>query len=484
MNGRRRATRRRKQSLTSWSDPEKLGIVTVVVSMCSAGGACLAGLGVGWCIGIPVAVFCVLGVVTHLIHLRRVTAAMERLIAAGEFKLARRLGERAGKHLAKEARFQALMGLAEKGEEGPEVPTEPVVPAAPAGEEPALPAEAPPEAPRSTEPVEEPVPELPPGPAERVISPLAGVVIALLVPALVPALGSLAAPALLVLSLILLSRKSRRAWDARIARFGLAASVLGTIASAAGAAALFAGDGGDGEISDLVSDVTTRMQIIQIAMLVLSVVFHEVAHGVAARISGDATAESKGRLSLNPIRHLDPLGSVILPIVLSLMPGGVVFGWAKPVPVDPSRYRRPRGGNAFVSIAGVGANVILALVCGALLFLTAFAISRLRPGHTLPQLYQPLVGVRASWLPGGVVMEVWIEILKAGILVNLVLASLNLAPIPPLDGAHLLRSILPKRASDFYAKLGVLGFPLLLVLMFTDAILIVFLPGLLVAMLL
>ena len=187
---------------------------------------------------------------------------------------------------------------------------------------------------------------------------------------------------------------------------------------------------------------------------------------------------------MNPIRHLDPVGSVILPIILSLLPGGVAFGWAKPVPVDPSRYRRPRGGNAFVSIAGVGTNVVLALACAALLFVTAFAISRLRPGHLLPELYQPLVPVKASWLPGGVVTQVWIEFLKAGILINLILASLNLAPIPPLDGAHLLRSILPKRASDLYAKLGVIGFPLLLLLMFTGSMIYVFMPGLLVAMLL
>jgi Zn-dependent protease len=223
-----------------------------------------------------------------------------------------------------------------------------------------------------------------------------------------------------------------------------------------------------------------RMQIIQVAVLVFSVVIHEIAHGVAARISGDPTAQSKGRLSLNPIRHLDPIGSVVLPIVLSLLPGSVAFGWAKPVPVDPSRYRRPRSGNAFVSVAGVGANVALAFACAALLFVTAFAITRLRPGHALPELYQPLAAVHADWLPGGVVTEVWIEILKTGILINLVLASLNLLPVPPLDGAHLLRSILPKRASEAYAKLGVIGFPLLLLLMFTDTIAYVFLPGLLV----
>jgi Zn-dependent protease len=132
----------------------------------------------------------------------------------------------------------------------------------------------------------------------------------------------------------------------------------------------------------------------------------------------------------------------------------------------------------------VAANVALALACGALLILTGFAIHLLCPGERLPELGNPFAPITADWLPGGAVTAVWIEVLKSGILINLILASLNLLPIPPLDGAHLFRTILPKRVSETYAKLGVIGLPLLLVLVLTDSLFYVFLPGALIALVL
>jgi len=482
----RNAPRGRKRSKTA-SGSETPGIVAGIAALLAGFGAYFAGLGIGGSIGVAVLVFIVLATAAHLLRVRSVTRRMERLIDAGDYKAARRIGERAAGSLGKEPRFAALFDRAKNAESQGSVEPEPPSADESAGRVAPAPPLAPllPQAPGPSTVVPEPpaiIPEPPPGPAEPVASPLAGVAVALLVPALVPVLGAVAAPALLVVCLLLL-RRERLAWDRRIAMVGATVAVLAILASGVGVLGFLGGGGLGADFPEISVEPTTRMQVLMITALILSVVAHEVAHGVAARISGDPTAEEMGRLSLNPIRHIDPFGSVILPVLMSLT-AGFAFGWAKPVPVNPARFRRRRAGGAFVSVAGVGANAVLALGSAALLILTAFAIVRLCPDRHLPALAHPLAPIHAEWLPGGVVMEVWIEFLKAGILINLILASLNLLPIPPLDGAHLVRSALPRRAAEAYGKLGVIGFPILIILVITDLISYVFIPGLIVAMIL
>ncbi|OYW16167.1 MAG: site-2 protease family protein [Novosphingobium sp. 12-64-8] len=176
-----------------------------------------------------------------------------------------------------------------------------------------------------------------------------------------------------------------------------------------------------------------------IVPVVLAIVFHEVAHGWVARLLGDPTAHRMGRLSLNPIRHVDPIGTVVLPGALALA-GLPVFGWAKPVPVDYRRLRHPKRDMAIVGAAGPGANLILAT-------LTAIAIGLL---------------VRASDMtvaPGPVTLFI-AENLKNFLLVNLFLGVFNLLPLPPFDGSRILRGLLPDRGAAVMDKIEPIGIPL------------------------
>ncbi|MDP2664041.1 MAG: site-2 protease family protein [bacterium] len=158
-----------------------------------------------------------------------------------------------------------------------------------------------------------------------------------------------------------------------------------------------------------------------IVILIFSVVIHEVSHGAVANFLGDPTAKYAGRLTLNPIKHLDPIGSVILPLFLIVMAqitgGGIIFGWAKPVPINPFNFRDQKYGSAKVSLAGPAANLALALFFGlALRFLPA------------------IFGV-----PGLALIFSYI------VYINILLAVFNLLPIPPLDGSHILFTFLPEK---------------------------------------
>jgi len=150
-----------------------------------------------------------------------------------------------------------------------------------------------------------------------------------------------------------------------------------------------------------------------IAVIIFSVIIHEVMHGVAADSLGDPTARYAGRLTLNPIPHLDMFGSIILPILCALSPGGFLFGWAKPVPYNPyNLFRAPRWGEAIVAAAGPASNLALALLGGLLIRL---------------QLFPDIAGV-----------------LMYIVAINVSLMVLNLIPVPPLDGSKILSSVLPK----------------------------------------
>jgi len=157
--------------------------------------------------------------------------------------------------------------------------------------------------------------------------------------------------------------------------------------------------------------------IISIAILVFSVVIHEVSHGLAALSQGDQTAKIMGRLTLNPIKHIDPFGSIILPLLCAIIPGGIILGWAKPVPVNFNALKSGKKGEALVAFAGPLSNIVLAVVAG--LVIRSF-------GGSLPN-------------PAVIALEIVV-------LTNLVLATFNLVPIPPLDGSRILGAILPQKA--------------------------------------
>ena len=177
-----------------------------------------------------------------------------------------------------------------------------------------------------------------------------------------------------------------------------------------------------------------------VVVIVMSVVIHEVMHGVAADRLGDPTARLQGRLTLNPIPHLDLFGSIILPILTALSPGGFFFGWAKPVPYNPYNLRRaPLWGEAIVAAAGPASNLALALLFGLLIRL---------------QLFPDMIG-----------MFMYV------VAINISLTVLNLIPIPPLDGSKIVSAILPRALSRGYDQLRTrmeynpfLGFGLILVL--------------------
>ena len=181
--------------------------------------------------------------------------------------------------------------------------------------------------------------------------------------------------------------------------------------------------------------------ILGIVPVVFAITVHEVAHGWVASQLGDQTARLLGRLTLNPLKHVDPVGTVILPLVL-LVIGGFMFGWAKPVPVDWRNLRRPRRDMALVAAAGPGANLAM-LVLWAL-------FGRL------------LLARQAEW---GDAVSPWFYMVGVGITINIALIVLNLLPLPPLDGSRIVAALLPPRQAAQYNRLERWGILILLLLL-------------------
>lgn len=197
-----------------------------------------------------------------------------------------------------------------------------------------------------------------------------------------------------------------------------------------------------------------------IAVYALPVIFaitlHEAAHGYVAKHFGDLTAYAAGRVSLNPLRHIDPVGTVALPLVLLAVSklfggGGILFGWAKPVPVNFANLRRPKRDMLWVAAAGPAANLLMAL----------FWVLMVKTGLGSPENYfaMPLALMGA-----------------AGVFINVIFMVLNLLPLPPLDGGRILVSLLPHRFARMVSRIEPYGFAILIVLLFSGALGIVMWP--------
>ncbi len=169
--------------------------------------------------------------------------------------------------------------------------------------------------------------------------------------------------------------------------------------------------------------------------VIFAITVHEVAHGWVASKFGDQTAKMMGRLTLNPIKHIDPIGTILVPAIL-LFIGGFVFGWAKPVPVDWRNLRNPRRDMALVAAAGPSANFAMALFWG---FVARLAVTF------------------GGGTPNGAIYAI-VYMAQAGIMINFVLLVLNLIPIPPLDGSRVVTSFLTPKAGYYYNRLEPYGF--------------------------
>ncbi len=179
--------------------------------------------------------------------------------------------------------------------------------------------------------------------------------------------------------------------------------------------------------------------VVSLFILFTSIILHEIAHGWMALRMGDPTARDAGRLNPNPLVHVDPFGSLLLPLILVVTGASTIFGWAKPVPVNPDNYRNRKKGDILVSLAGPATNILLA-VSGILLL-------KILPNSD-SSLFLQYFGLQLM-------------------LTNTVLFTLNLLPIPPLDGSHLVANLLPQTWADKYRKLGIVGMFLVFMLLNT-----------------
>ncbi len=187
--------------------------------------------------------------------------------------------------------------------------------------------------------------------------------------------------------------------------------------------------------------------------IIFAITLHEVAHGWVASLFGDQTAKLSGRLTLNPIHHVDLVGTIIVPLLMLLV-SNFIFGWAKPVPVDARNLRNPRRDMAFVALAGPLANLLMALFWGGMARLGMYAEVSGHDWFGTPLVYMG----------------------SAGIMINVVLAVLNLLPLPPLDGGRFLMSIVPRRTAYSLSMLEPYGFFILILLMITGLLSFIMVP--------
>jgi len=189
-------------------------------------------------------------------------------------------------------------------------------------------------------------------------------------------------------------------------------------------------------------ELSTIQKIAVMAMpLIFAIVFHEVAHGWVANRLGDPTARDLGRLTLNPIPHIDLIGTIIMPLMLFLLTDGrMLFGYAKPVPINPHNFKDPKKGMALSSLAGPGVNIVMAVICSFLLRVVMAGLEGKMPETVW------------NWFATPVTL-----MLGYGIIINVVLAVLNMIPIPPLDGSRVVYWLLPDRQAAVYYRLEPYG---------------------------
>ena len=182
--------------------------------------------------------------------------------------------------------------------------------------------------------------------------------------------------------------------------------------------------------------------------ILLAITVHEASHGYAAKYFGDLTAERLGRISLNPLKHIDPVGTILLP-ALTLFFGGVLFGWAKPVPVNFGNLRHPKKDMLWVAAAGPASNFVMAVLWSLLLGTIKYKLSQ--------GVYSPL-------------FPLLLQMSFVGVTINVVLMVLNLLPMPPLDGGRIAVSLLPNNLAIKLAQVEKYGFAILIALMFTGVL--------------
>jgi len=193
---------------------------------------------------------------------------------------------------------------------------------------------------------------------------------------------------------------------------------------------------------------TIRQILISVIPILIAIILHEVAHGFVAYKLGDPTAKVMGRLTLNPVSHIDPIGTILMPLLLYVFTNGqFVFGYAKPVPINPYNFRNPKRDMAIASIGGPATNIALAVISTLLLKYVLIPLSIIASAAAVARIFEPLA-----------------MMLKASIVINVILATFNMIPIPPLDGGRVLMGLLPTKQASVLGRIEPFG--LLIVILF------------------